>query len=39
MEGVLLVPPDRGTIIGRAMWKVCFCSTELRYVVTLDLTY
>jgi hypothetical protein len=22
MEGTLLVPPDRGTIIGRALWKV-----------------
>jgi hypothetical protein len=21
-EGTLLVPPDRGTIIGRAIWKV-----------------
>ncbi|KAK9426501.1 hypothetical protein SUNI508_00028 [Seiridium unicorne] len=24
MEGVLLVPPDRGTIIGRAVWKSRF---------------
>lgn len=23
MEGLLLVPPERGTIIGRAVWKVC----------------
>ena len=22
MEGLMLVPPDRGTIIGRALWKV-----------------
>jgi len=22
MEGMMLVPPERGTIIGRAMWKV-----------------
>jgi hypothetical protein len=22
MEGILLVPPERGTIIGRAVWKV-----------------
>ena len=22
MEGLLLVPPERGTIIGRAIWKV-----------------
>jgi hypothetical protein len=22
MEGMLLVPPDKGTIIGRAVWKV-----------------
>lgn len=22
MEGFLLIPPDRGTIIGRAIWKV-----------------
>jgi hypothetical protein len=25
MEGALSVPPDRGTIIGRAVWKVRFC--------------
>ncbi|CAK7271187.1 hypothetical protein SEPCBS57363_004489 [Sporothrix epigloea] len=29
MEGILLVPPDRGTIIGRAIWKA-------RYVVVAD---
>ncbi|CAK7263087.1 hypothetical protein SEPCBS119000_000304 [Sporothrix epigloea] len=29
MEGILLVPPDRGTIIGRAVWKA-------RYVVVAD---
>lgn len=23
MEGLMLVPPERGTIIGRAIWKVC----------------
>ena len=22
MEGLMLVPPERGTIIGRALWKV-----------------
>lgn len=22
MEGLMLVPPERGTIIGRAIWKV-----------------
>jgi hypothetical protein len=22
MEGYLLIPPDKGTIIGRAIWKV-----------------
>ncbi|CAK7236274.1 hypothetical protein SBRCBS47491_009582 [Sporothrix bragantina] len=29
MEGILHVPPDRGTIIGRAIWKA-------RYVVVAD---
>lgn len=31
MEGFLLTPPDKGTIIGRAVWKVClFDSLYLR---------
>ncbi|KAH8845993.1 hypothetical protein MCOR27_007149 [Pyricularia oryzae] len=30
MEGVLLVPPDRGTIIGRAMWKPRFVVVGLQ---------
>jgi hypothetical protein len=28
MEGLMLVPPERGTIIGRAIWKVSLQSDE-----------
>ncbi|KAK6834964.1 hypothetical protein PG987_009658 [Apiospora arundinis] len=39
MEGTLLIPPDRGNILGRAIWKVLldhrtpFCTIWSRYVV------
>lgn len=33
MEGILCVPPDRGPIIGRAVWKV---RTYLEGFVKLD---
>ncbi len=28
MEGLMLVPPERGTIIGRAVWKVSRWSAD-----------
>jgi len=31
MEGLLLVPPERGTIIGRALWKVCLQSWDVLF--------
>jgi hypothetical protein len=29
MEGLMLVPPDRGSIIGRAVWKVSLTTLPL----------
>ena len=31
MEGLMLVPPERGTIIGRALWKVCLQSWDVLF--------
>lgn len=37
MEGTLLVPPERGTIIGRALWKVRYPDTPF-FAPSLALT-
>jgi len=42
MEGLMLVPPERGTIIGRAVWKVSLRSDEFVFggltILSLDMS-
>jgi hypothetical protein len=42
MEGLMLVPPERGTIIGRAVWKVSLRSDESVFggltILSLDMS-
>lgn len=35
MEGLMMVPPERGTIIGRALWKASLRSDESVFCLTM----